>query len=162
MIVHIRTNVVLQLVLLLSSDAGTGGGGKYLADQLTLFQPGRRDYPHLLLLAPPIFFTFRHHCYYYYYDEGLHSKLALSHLTSSHSHYSSSSPAVASYTAHCTDDTVRTNGQEDRQTNCFGTANQPLHVMTTDKHVLSPLPPHFVLKWGFMRTFPENQDATLK
>ena len=24
-----------------------------LADQLTLFQPGRADYPHLLLLAPP-------------------------------------------------------------------------------------------------------------
>jgi hypothetical protein len=33
-----------------------------LADQLTLFQPGRADYPHLLLLAPPMFFTFRHHC----------------------------------------------------------------------------------------------------
>ena len=33
-----------------------------LADQLTLFQPGRADYPHLLLLAPPKFFTFRHHC----------------------------------------------------------------------------------------------------
>ena len=26
-----------------------------LADQLTLFQPGRADYPHLLLLAPPFF-----------------------------------------------------------------------------------------------------------
>ena len=33
----------------------------YLADQLTLFQPGRADNPHLLLLAPPMFFTFRHH-----------------------------------------------------------------------------------------------------
>ena len=56
------------------SDAGTGGGQggrgaggplpppQYLADQLTLFQPGRADYPHLLLLAPPMFFTFRHHC----------------------------------------------------------------------------------------------------
>ena len=48
------------------SDAGTGGargatGAQYLADQLTLFQPGRADYPHLLLLAPPMFFTFRHH-----------------------------------------------------------------------------------------------------
>ena len=34
---------------------------QYLADQLTLFQTGRTDYPHLLLLAPPMFFTFRHH-----------------------------------------------------------------------------------------------------
>ena len=33
----------------------------YLADQLTLFQPGRADYLHLLPLAPPIFLTFRHH-----------------------------------------------------------------------------------------------------
>ena len=33
---------------------------QYLADQLTLFQPGRADYPHLLLLA--MFFTFRHPC----------------------------------------------------------------------------------------------------
>jgi hypothetical protein len=30
---------------------------KYLADQLTLFQPGRADYPNLLLLAPPIAFN---------------------------------------------------------------------------------------------------------
>ena len=33
------------------------GGGhwplQYLTDQLTLFQPGREDYPHLLLLATP-------------------------------------------------------------------------------------------------------------
>ena len=35
---------------------------QYLADQLTLFEPGRADYPHLLLLASPMFFTFRHHC----------------------------------------------------------------------------------------------------
>ena len=35
-------------------------GGKCLADQLTLFKPGRADYPHPLLLAPPMFFTFRH------------------------------------------------------------------------------------------------------
>ena len=34
---------------------------QYLADQLTLLQPGRADYPHLLLQAPPKFFTFRHH-----------------------------------------------------------------------------------------------------
>ena len=34
---------------------------QYLADQLTLLQPGRADYPHLLPLAPPMFFTFRHH-----------------------------------------------------------------------------------------------------
>ena len=43
-----------------------GQGGhwppQYLADQLTLFEPGRADYPHLLLLAPSMFFTFRHHC----------------------------------------------------------------------------------------------------
>ena len=32
----------------------------FLAGQLTLFQPGRADYPHLLLLAPPMFFTFQH------------------------------------------------------------------------------------------------------
>ena len=37
---------------------------QYLADQLTLFQPGRADYPHLFLVAPPMFFTFRHHCGY--------------------------------------------------------------------------------------------------
>ena len=36
---------------------------QYLADHLTLFQPGA-DYPHLLVLAPPMFFTFRHHCYH--------------------------------------------------------------------------------------------------
>ena len=34
---------------------------QYLADQLTLFQSGRADYPNLLPLAPPMFFTFRHH-----------------------------------------------------------------------------------------------------
>ena len=34
--------------------------------QLTLFEPGRADYPHLLLLAPPKFFTFRQHCTYLY------------------------------------------------------------------------------------------------
>ena len=49
------------------SDAGTGGARgllapQYFADQLTPFQPGRADYPQLLLLAPPMFFTFRHHC----------------------------------------------------------------------------------------------------
>ena len=41
-----------------------GGGAlprpKYLADQLTLLQPGGADSAHPLLLAPPIFFTFRH------------------------------------------------------------------------------------------------------
>ena len=53
------------------SDAGTGGGAggplappQYFADKLTLFEPGRADYPHLLLLALPMFFTFRHHCIY--------------------------------------------------------------------------------------------------
>ena len=45
---------------------GPGGplAPQYLADQLTLFQPGRADYPHLLLLAPPMFFTFRHHWFH--------------------------------------------------------------------------------------------------
>ena len=33
-------------------------GHQYLADQLTKFQRGRADYPHLILLAPPMFFTF--------------------------------------------------------------------------------------------------------
>ena len=43
---------------------GSQGGHwppQYFSDQLTLFEPGRADYPHLLLLAPPMFFTFRHH-----------------------------------------------------------------------------------------------------
>ena len=35
---------------------------QYLSDQLTLFRPGRADYPHLLLLVPPKFFTFQNHC----------------------------------------------------------------------------------------------------
>ena len=43
-----------------------GQGGhllpQYLAGQLTLFELGRAEYPHLLLLALPMFFTFRHHC----------------------------------------------------------------------------------------------------
>ena len=45
------------------SDAGTGGpvAPQYLSGQLTLFEPGRADYPHLLLMAPPKFFNFRHH-----------------------------------------------------------------------------------------------------
>ena len=38
------------------------GPPQYLSNQLTLFEPGRADYPHLLLLAPPKFFTFRQHC----------------------------------------------------------------------------------------------------
>ena len=42
-----------------------GQGGhwppQYFSDQLTLFEPGRADYTHLLLLAPPKFFTFRQH-----------------------------------------------------------------------------------------------------
>ena len=47
-----------------SSHCGPGGplAPQYLSDQLTLFEPGRANYPHLLLLAPPMFFTFRHHC----------------------------------------------------------------------------------------------------
>ena len=58
-------DVTTYLVNMLYSDAGTRGGGGSGPDQLTLFQPGRADYPHLLLLAPPIIFTFRHHsCMY--------------------------------------------------------------------------------------------------
>ena len=36
---------------------GPGGplAPQYFADQLTLFEPGRADYPHLLLLAPRCF-----------------------------------------------------------------------------------------------------------
>ena len=43
------------------SGAGTGGGQgghwppQYFADQLTLFELGRADYPHLLLMAPQCF-----------------------------------------------------------------------------------------------------------
>ena len=46
------------------SDAGTEGGPggplpppQYFADQLTLFEPGRADFPHLLLLPPPQCFS---------------------------------------------------------------------------------------------------------
>ena len=63
---------IINEIIVHCSDAGTGGAKEatgpsdplppYLTDQLTLFQPGRADYPHLLLLAPPMFFTFRHHC----------------------------------------------------------------------------------------------------
>ena len=42
-----------------------GGGGQFLADQLTLFQPRAADSAHPLLLAPQNFFTFRHRCYRY-------------------------------------------------------------------------------------------------
>ena len=59
-------NVVCECPLTyLCSGAGTGGATgppQYLADQLILFQPGRAEYPHQLLLAPPMFFTFRHYC----------------------------------------------------------------------------------------------------
>ena len=46
------------LLLYKISDAGTGGATalpplQYFVDQLTLFEPGRADYPRLLLLAPP-------------------------------------------------------------------------------------------------------------
>ena len=56
---YLKAETIRRLYL---SDAGIGGeGGQgYLAEQLTLFQPGRADYPHLLLLEPPMFFTFRH------------------------------------------------------------------------------------------------------
>ena len=50
------------------SDSGSGGPGgplapKYFANQLTLFEPEKVDYPHLLLLAPPMIYTFRQHCH---------------------------------------------------------------------------------------------------
>ena len=38
-------------IKIIHSDAGTGEPGGPLADQLTLFEPGREDYPHLLLSA---------------------------------------------------------------------------------------------------------------
>ena len=61
-----------------------GQGGhwppQYFADQLTLFEPGRADYPHLLLLAPPMFFTFRHHC-------PLITYLGLTHIPNSDTYY---------------------------------------------------------------------------
>ena len=43
---------------------GQGGHSlsQYLADQLTLLQPGRADYPDLITTGTPNFFTFRHHC----------------------------------------------------------------------------------------------------
>ena len=50
-------------------EPGGGAGGatapfpQYFEDQLTLFEPGRADYPYLLLLIPPMFFTFRHHLF---------------------------------------------------------------------------------------------------
>ena len=59
-----------------------GQGGhwppQYLADQLTLFQPGRADYPHLMLLAPPMFFTFRHHwCGFKFWDTVIFQEINL-------------------------------------------------------------------------------------
>ena len=40
-------------------EPGEGPGGsmapQYFADQLTLFELGKADYPHLLLLAPNVF-----------------------------------------------------------------------------------------------------------
>ena len=49
---------------LMPEPGGPGGplAPQYLADRSTLFQLGRADYPHLLLLVPPMFFPFRHHC----------------------------------------------------------------------------------------------------
>ena len=47
---------------------GPGGPGgplappQYLADQLTLFEPGRADIPTYYHWPPSMFFTFRHHC----------------------------------------------------------------------------------------------------
>ena len=55
-----------QPLAVVPEPGGGGQGGhwppQYLADQLTLFEPGGADYPYLLLLAPSMFFTFRHHC----------------------------------------------------------------------------------------------------
>ena len=42
------------------------GGPQYFADELTLFEPGRADYPHLLLLAPPQYFSPSGITYTYY------------------------------------------------------------------------------------------------
>ena len=52
---------------MICSDAGTqgarGGGTappQYMADQLTLFQSGEADYPHILLLPRPCQLQLRH------------------------------------------------------------------------------------------------------
>ena len=75
-----RTIVMLSTFApIVCSDAGTGGGGQYFADQLTLFEPGRADYPQLLLLAPPMFFTFRHHCGICRYSQKIAKYWIISH-----------------------------------------------------------------------------------
>ena len=54
-----------KLISISDSGAGMPGGQvspQYLADQLTLFQPGEDRLCPPLTLAPPKFFTFRHHC----------------------------------------------------------------------------------------------------
>ena len=55
---------MLAVAATVMPEPGGQGGHwplQYLADQLTLFQPGRADYPHLLQLAPRIFLTVQHH-----------------------------------------------------------------------------------------------------
>ena len=59
-----ESSIHIQKYAVMPEPGGPGGPlapPQYFADQLTLFEPGRADHPHLLLLAPPKFFTFRQH-----------------------------------------------------------------------------------------------------
>ena len=73
-------------------ELGVPGGDhcwppKFLADQSTLFQPGRADYPHLLLLAHPMFITFWHHWVDKIF-ELIYAGINVTFTTESHSTYS--------------------------------------------------------------------------
>ena len=65
--IYLRTKQIFWMIFYQTQWCRNRGGQgghwppQYFADQLTLFEPGRADYPHLLLLAPSMFFTFRHH-----------------------------------------------------------------------------------------------------
>ena len=55
---------MIYIVAVMPEPWGPGGPlppTQYLADQLTLFQPGEGRFAPQLIMAPPIFFTFRHH-----------------------------------------------------------------------------------------------------
>ena len=50
----------VRVYLPVMPEQGRPGGPlapQYFADQLTLFKPGRADYPHLLQMAPPQYFS---------------------------------------------------------------------------------------------------------
>ena len=44
------------------AKVATGPTNIWQISYVTLSEPGRANYPHLLLLAPSMFFTFRHDC----------------------------------------------------------------------------------------------------